>query len=348
MSEGKEVSIKDVAQKAGVSPTTVSRVINKSDHPVNAKTAERVKEVIDRLNYEPNRMAQGLKKNKSRIIGVIVHDISDSYFSEMVKGIEAITFGNNYIVNICNTERDVQKEINSVKMLKANRAEAVILAGGNLLDSKYSEEMKELIPQLKKQGCCVLGVTDHPFDIVNIELGNERAGFDITEYLINRGHKNIAFIDGPPILQTTRQRFRGFKQALKEYSITWNSDWIFPGDFTFEGGRKAAYMLEKYASEITAVVASNDEAALGLMWQLKQNGFKVPEDFSVTGIGNISSSRYSDPPLTTVDLPLYRLGKSIGNYILQVLQDGDPHPLNGVDIYLKQRCSTTNRRKEDV
>ena len=314
-------------------------MINNSDHPVNNKTAARVQEAVRQLNYEPNRMAQGLKNNKSRIIGVIVHDISDSYFSEMVKGIEAVTFNYDYIVNIYNTSRNAAKEIKALKMLKANRAEAVIMTGGTLLDDDYNAEMKRLIPQLKGQGCRILGVTTRPFDIMNIELGNYTAGYMITQHLINRGHHRIAFVAGPDILKTSKERLQGYKDALDNSGIAENKSRIIPGDFTFEGGRKAAEKIMDYSKTITAAAASNDESGLGLMWQLRENGFTVPDDISVTGIGNIPSSRYAVPPLTTVNLPIYRLGKKIGEYIIRELKNGKSRPITSIKLNIKERSS---------
>jgi LacI family transcriptional regulator len=315
-----KISIRDVARLAGVSPTTVSRVINDSEHPVNIKTKNAVEDAVKELNFQPNRLAQGLIKNKSNIIGVIVHDISDEYFAEMVKGIESIIFNHDYIVNIYNTNRDIHKELKAINMLKANRAEAIVLTGGYLLDDYYMQEMKQYIEQLKKQGCYIISVTSHPFDIKNIEIGNKLAARTITEYLLNKGHRDIAYVNGPEILNTTKDRFSGYKQALRDRNINLKEQLIIPGDFSFEGGRRAVLQLFKYIEDITAIVAANDETALGLMWQLKQKGIKIPEDISIVGIGNIPAARYSYPPLTTISLPLYTLGKQIGNYIMSKLQ----------------------------
>ena len=343
MVKNKSASIKDVAEAAGVSATTVSRVINQSSHPVNEKTKKRVKQAINRLNYQPNRLAQGLKNNKSKIIGVIVHDISDPYFAQIVKGIETITFDNDYIVNIINTERDIEKELKAVNMLKANRAEAIVFTGGNLIDSNYFQKMKKHVEKLKKQGTCLLGITSHPFDFENIEIGNYRAAKMATEFLIKKGHEKIGYITGPEILNTSRGRFKGFRQALKEKSIKFKESLVINGDFTFEGGRKAAQKIIYTEQSITALVASNDETALGLMWQLRKKSIKVPERISVIGIGDIPSSKYATPPLTTVFLPLYDLGKRIGNYLTKTLNEtkgGNEFQKNiNIEIGLKERDS---------
>ncbi|AZO94387.1 LacI family DNA-binding transcriptional regulator [Halocella sp. SP3-1] len=314
-----KISIKDVAKLAGVSITTVSRVINNSKHPVSSKTRVEVQKAIKELNFQPNRLAQGLINNKSSIIGVIVHDISDTYFSEMVKGIEEVTFENDYIINIYNTDRDIHKELQAVNMLKANQAEAIVFTGGHLIDDFYDRQIREYIKQLKQQGCYIISVNPYPYNIKDIDIGNKLATRTITEYLFNKGHENIAYVTGPAISHTTWERFSGYKDALKNKGLIFREEFVISGDFTFEGGRKAALELLDHISDITAVVTANDATALGLMWELKHNGVNIPEDVSVVGIGNIPETKYAYPPLTTIALPLFELGKKIGNCLMSKL-----------------------------
>jgi len=316
-----KISIIDVADLAGVSPTTVSRVLNKSDHPISKKTRIAVEDAISKLDFRPNRMARGLITNKSDIIGVIIHDISDAYFAEIIKGMDEVLVDYEYIVNIYNTYRDIDKELRAVNMLLVNKADAVVLTGGTLLDERYKERMQQYITELKEQGSMVVGVTSHPFEIKNIKIGNELVVRTITDYLINKGHKNIAFINGPEILSTAKHRLNGYKQSLLERNLNLNEKLIIKSDFTFMGGRKAALELLDYIHEITAVIASNDDLALGLIWELKNHEIKVPEDISVVGIGNIPAAKYAYPPLTTVALPSYQLGVQIGKYIISSLKE---------------------------
>ncbi|TDO93907.1 LacI family transcriptional regulator [Halanaerobium saccharolyticum] len=335
----KEITIKDVAKLAECSPTTVSRVINNSDHPVSQDTAEKVQAAIEKLNFSPNRIAQGLKSDKSNIIGVIVHDICDSYFAQMVKGIEEFISGHEYIVNIYNTSRSVEKELHAVNMLKANRADAIVFAGGALMDKEYEQKMYTIIEQLKSQNTVLLGVTPHPFEIKNINLGNQKAAAMITEYLIEQGHQKIAFVDGPQNLYTSYLRRKGLKESLNKYNLNLNDELIFSGDFSFEGGRKAALELLKKIDEITAVLAANDATALGLIWELNNQGIKVPEDISVVGIDDLPEAKYSYPPLTTVSLPIYQLGTNIGKYLLKSLTNDQSSDLESVEMKLIKRKS---------
>ena len=338
----KEVTIKDVAKLAECSPTTVSRVINNSDHPVSKDTEDKVKAAIEKLNFSPNRIAQGLKSDKSNIIGVIVHDICDSYFAEMVKGIEEFISGHEYIVNIYNTSRSVEKEVHAVKMLKANRADAIVLAGGALMDKEYEQQMYTLIEQLKAQGTILLGITPHPFEINNINLGNKKAAETITEYLLENGHREIAFVDGPEKLYTSFLRREGLKDKLKENGLELPDELIFTGDFSFEGGRKAALELIDKIDQFTAVFAANDATALGLIWELNNQGIKVPDDISVVGIDDLPEAKYSYPPLTTVSLPIHQLGTNIGKYLLENLKEKKNSDFSNVELKLIERNSVKN------
>lgn len=317
----KKISIKDVARLANVSQTTVSRVINNSDHPVSAKARAAVEKAVKELSFQPNRMAQGLITNKSGIIGIIIHDISDAYFAEIIKGVEEVLFDYDYIVNIYNTYRNIDKELRAVNMLVANRADAVVLTGGTLLDSYYKEKMQQYIQELKDQGSIVIGVTSHPFAIKNIKVGNELIVKTIYDYLVGKGHEKIAYISGPEFLSTTQHRFDGYKRALSERKAVLNKNLIIESDFTFMGGRKAALELLDHLDEFTAVIASNDDLALGLIWELRNQGIHVPEQVSVVGIGNIPAAKYSYPPLTTVALPSHQLGVQIGKYIIDSLRN---------------------------
>ena len=338
----KEITIKDVARLAECSPTTVSRVINNSDHPVSKDTAEKVEAAIKKLNFSPNRIAQGLKSDKSNIIGVIVHDICDSYFAQMVKGIEEFISGHDYIVNIYNTSRSVEKELHAVSMLKANRADAIVLAGGALMDKEYEQKMYTMVEQLKSQGTVLLGVTPHPFEINNISLGNKKAAAMIGDYLVQNGHQKIAFVDGPEKLYTSYLRREGLKESLKNHGLQLKEDLIFAGDFSFEGGRKAALKIMEKVDQITAVVGANDATALGLIWELNNQGIKVPADISVVGIDDLPEAKYSYPPLTTISLPIYQLGTNIGKYLLESLKSDQQPELDNIEMHLIERKSVKN------
>ena len=317
--KNKKISIKDVAEEAGVSPATVSRVINDTDYPVKNKTKKAVKEAVEKLNYQPNQVARNLAKKQSNIIGIIVHDISSAYFSEMLRGIEDTFFENNYIINICDTRYSVKRQLKDLNLLQANHVEAVIFPGGVIYEDDYLKDIKKCFQTLKEDGCRIIGVTSNPFDIKNVDVGNVLASRTITEYLINYGHEKIAYVNGPEIMNATSERLQGYKEALQNRDLEVVHDLIIDGDFSFKGGRQAALNLLEKKHKFSAVVAANDESALGLMWEFQQRGIEVPEEVSIVGIGNIPRSKCSYPSLTTVNLPLHEIGENIGNYIINKL-----------------------------
>jgi len=339
------ITIKDVAELAGCSPTTVSRVINNSDHPVSEDTAKNVRDAVKKLEYSPNRIAQGLKSDKSNIIGVIVHDLCDPYYAKIVKGIGKSISSHEYILNIYNTNHDQETELQAVKALKSNRADALIFAGGAFIDSVYKNEMRNYIDYFKNQNTVLLGITPHPFDIFDIDLQNENNAELITNYIIEKGHSKIAYINGPQNLFTSILRQKGYKKALKNNDILLNKNLFYEGDFSFEGGRKAALEILDSSQEITAVVAANDATALGLIWELNHQGIRVPNDISVVGIDGLSEGRYSYPPLTTVSIPAYELGISVGRYILQQFQIDLDFKLKSFKRILTERDSVKDLNK---
>lgn len=335
-----KISIKDVAKLAGVSPTTVSRVINNSDHPVSKDTRQAVEVAIQELDFEPNRLARGLIKNKSDIIGVIVHDISDPYFAEILKGIEEVTTEHDYIVNIYNTYRDVEKELKAVNTLRAIQADGIVFTGGSLLDEKYKKKMRWYVEQLKKHDVTIVGIATHPSGIKNIKVGNIVAVQTITDYLFNKGHRKIGYVNGPEILSTTKERYQGYQQSFASHGLNINEQLVIPGNFTFAGGRKAADRIVNRIDEVTAVVCANDETALGLIWELKNQGVSVPEEISVVGIGNIPEAQYSYPPLTTISLPIRKIGLRAGAYLVNRLLGKDELNVDvGTEISLVERQS---------
>lgn len=316
------ISIKEVAKLAGVSPTTVSRVINNSDHPVNPQTKKLVQETVKKYNFQPNRLAQGLVKNKSHIIGVIVHDIADEYFSQMVKGIESVTSDYHYIVNICNTDRNIEKELRAVNILKAHRADAIIFISASFLDDYYRDIMAKHIEDLKSQGSVVIGITPRPFAIHNIEIGHQKAAKMITDYVLEMGHRDIIYASGPKVLNTALLRLAGFKESLCKKGVELRESNIFYGDFSLQSGRKVVLDNLDQLQKSSAIVASTDVIALGVLWELKHQGIKVPEEMSVVGIGNIPATEYADPPLTTVSLPVFQIGVKIGQRLINCLEHG--------------------------
>jgi LacI family transcriptional regulator len=302
-------SIVDVAKKAGVSVTTVSRVLNNDPHPVNERTRARVLEVAAELNFSPNALARALVSEKSKIIGVVVGDASDPYFATIVRGISDIAHEHDYLTIICNSDRIAKVELNYVRLLWNYRADGIVFAGGGLTDPDYQAQLSAMTERLKNLGVGIVALGCHISGIPQVNIDNRQAAFDITNHLINLGHQNIAYIGGPPSLTTSTQRLDGYKKALAEHNIPFDPTLVVDSDFTEESGMTGADRLIELNPCPTAIVGSNDRVAIGCLVRLKQHGIKIPDQISVAGIDDIMATQHVDPAITTIRIPMREMGR---------------------------------------
>jgi LacI family transcriptional regulator len=302
-------SIVDVAKKAGVSVTTVSRVLNNDPHPVNERTRARVLEVAAELNFTPNALARALVSEKSKIIGVVVGDASDPYFATIVRGISDIAHEHDYLTIICNSDRIAKVELNYVRLLWNYRADGIVFAGGGLTDPDYQAQLSAMTERLKNQGVGIVALGCHITGIPQVNIDNRQAAFDITNHLISLGHQNIAYIGGPPSLTTSTHRLDGYKKALAERDIPFDPALVVDSDFTEESGMTGADRLIELNPCPTAIVGSNDRVAIGCLVRLKQHGIKIPGQISVAGIDDIMATQLVDPAITTIRIPMREMGR---------------------------------------
>jgi LacI family transcriptional regulator len=321
----KRITTQDVAKLAGVSATTVSRVINQSDHPVNAETAGRVLDAIERLGYTPSALARALVTRRTGIIGALVGDNADPYFALIAHGIHSEARKLGLIAILCNTLRDPQLEIDFVATLDRYRADGIIFAGGSLTDPGHEENLSLAIARYRSNGGNVVTLSEHALGPPCICIDNRQATFDLTKYLITIGHKRIAYVKGPKNLATTYTREKGFIDALQESGLHTNENSIDNSDFTFEGGVRAINRLLNLSEPPTAVIAANDITALGCVVGAQQRGVDVPDKLSVAGMDNIEATLYINPDLTTIEIPMQEMGR-LGVQLIQKLIQAKPHP----------------------
>ncbi len=312
-------TIADVARKARVSIATASRVMNDSDHPVSATTRQRVRQVIADMGYSPNQVARALATRHTRMVGVIVGDTNDPYFSALVRGIEDVAREHGYIVIVCNSDRIPEVELTYVKTLLSHRAAGLIFAGGGLTDPAYLQEMNTLIDRMNKRGVGLVTLSEHLFPSYQVCYDNCAATRDLTNYLIRMGHRDIMLISGPPGLNATLLRMQGYREALEAAGIPYDPARVISGNFRYQGGIQAVEAIAVSNAWPTAILASNDESAIGALVALKQHGVRVPEDISLVGFDDILATQYVDPPLTTVQVPLHEMGAMGMRQLLRVL-----------------------------
>ncbi len=323
----KNATIVDVARRARVSIATASRVMSNSDHPVSESTRRRVLRVVAEMGFEPSQVARALAKSQTCMIGVIVGDTNDPYFSAIVRGIEDVARENGYVVIVCNSDRIPAVELTYVRTLLNHRADGLIFAGGGLTDPDYLRAMGRLVAQMKKRGVGVVALSEHLFPAYQVTVDNRAAVRDLTNYLIGEGHRDIGMISGPAGLKTTQLRTLGFRDALRAAGLKFDSARVISGSFRFQGGMQA---IEKFLSAgplPTAILAANDEMAIGAMVALKRHGVCIPEDISLAGFDDILATQYVDPPLTTMQVPLYEMGANGMRQLLRLLRGEKVEPV---------------------
>lgn len=301
-------SIKDVAREAGVSIATVSRVIN-DINIVNEDTKKKVKDVIDRLGYRPNIVARSLKTQKTSTIGIVIPDISNQFYPEIVRGAEDVANIYNYNIILCNTDLDPEKEKEYVMVLKEKMVDGVLYMS-NSLEKNIVELLREYeIPTV------LVETIDKEKSLPSVTIDNEKAAFDAVQYLIDKGNKKIAFVGmHQDAVNACAYRFFGYKDALGKNNIEFNSSIVSFGGLKALDGYEGILKIIKNNS-IDSVFCASDEIAMGVINALRDKGIKVPEQIDIIGFDDIYAASIFYPKLTTVSQPTYDMG-SVGMRML--------------------------------
>jgi LacI family transcriptional regulator len=302
-------SITEVARMAGVSIATASRVIGAADYPVSPATRQRVLDAAVALDYVPNALARGLLKSQIAVVGVIVHDITDPYFSEVVRGVEDAATPGGYLVITCSSDRSPERENSYVRLLRSMRAAAVIFAGSGMDDEAFNEELGKHLAGIRANGAAVVHLSPHAFGSPEVGVDNAAGIASMVAALAALGHRRIAFLAGPTALYVARERLAGYRQGLAEVGIAADDRLIVHSSFDREGGALGVDTLLASAAPFTAVCCANDLLALGALGRLAELGVSVPDEMSVAGFDDISVAGMTAPRLSTVRLPLRELGR---------------------------------------
>lgn len=302
------ITIRDVAQHAQVSVTTVSHVINGTRF-VSAEAMARVRAAIAALNYVPSAVARSLKSSRTHTVGMMIPNNSNPYFAEIIRGIEDACFAAGFNVILCNSDDDPHKQATYVRVLSEKQVDGLIVlsSGGDpeLLDTLRGASMPQVLVDRE--------IDDLAADLVEVDhAGGARLA---VAHLIGLGHARIACIAGPLALSPARQRVQGWRSALQAAGL-WHSDaLVADGAFTAEGGHAAMRAL--LAHRPSAVFASNDLMAIGAICAAADAGLRVPQDLSVVGFDDIALAAYSNPPLTTIAQPKQQTGELAARLLLQ-------------------------------
>jgi LacI family transcriptional regulator len=294
-------TMKQVAERAGVSTTTVSHVINNT-RVVSQEARERVLSVIQEMRYIPSAVARSLKNDRTHTLGMMIPNNSNPYFAELIQGIEDECFKLGYNIILCNSYDDPRKQVAYIRVLMEKRIDGLILVSSGSDPELTQLLADEAIPKV---------LVDRELTGVTadfIESDHEQGGFQATQYLLQLGHTNIACVTGPANLLSSSDRVTGYRRALQQAGVAFNPDFLVHSDFTSQGGFTAFQQLLTLATRPTAIFATNDLMAIGGICAANQLHISVPEQLSVLGYDDIALASFSTPPLTTIAQPKYQIG----------------------------------------
>ncbi|MBE3590731.1 MAG: LacI family DNA-binding transcriptional regulator [Firmicutes bacterium] len=310
-------TLRDVARLAGVDPSTVSRVVNgDQDLVIKEETRQRILKAVETLGYRPNAIARSLRLQRTRTIGLLVPDICNPFFPEVIRGAEAVASEAGYHVIFGNTDDDPAKERRFIDTLLAARCDGLILATAMTRD--------QTIEYLSEQGL--------PFVLVNrytlgtdhyVVTDNLQAGREAVAHLIELGHRRIAHLAGPLFTDTGLSRLQGYRTALREAGITFHSAYVEECDFKEASGYEGARRLLQLDPRPTAIFAANDLIAIGVYRAAAEAGLRIPDDLSVVGHNDIPAATYLHPQLTTIRVPLNEMGRSSARLLVELIERGE-------------------------
>lgn len=288
--------MKDVAKLAGVSVSTVSRVISGTVR-VEEPTKKRVQEAIRKVNFKPNLLAQGLRIKSGKMIGLIVPEIVHPSFANIIKYTEECAARKSLNLVVCNTQNDPEKSANAFDQLLRRNINGIIL-------SRVSDESQviRLISQTDTPVIIIDRALDHE-SIPNIVLNNYMAGQIAAEHLVKSGRRHIACVTGSQKILLARERLQGFKETLQSFGIELKDRHIFEGDFSFDTGRKAAELFHELNFNIDGIWAQSDLIAIGLVTTYQRKKINIPDDIAIVGMDDIVQSTMMYPTITSIVQP---------------------------------------------
>jgi LacI family transcriptional regulator len=307
-------TIQDVARRAGVSIATVSRVLNRSAHPVRAAVRERVEAAARELDFRPSSLARGLAGRETRTLALVVPDIANPYYPRLSRGVEDVASAHGYALIVCNTDHQAGKLAVYVRLLREKRVDGVLLAGGGHEEAADAPAGAELATRVPVQT-----IGRHPLEAPSVRIDNVEAGRGATNHLLERGRERIAFVGGPAEHTTVADRRQGYRQALRAAGLGLSPSLELETGFSPADGESAAHRLMELTRRPDAVFAMNDHLAIGVMHAMVEAGLRVPDDLVLIGFDDIPLAPYLRPSLSSVAVPAYELGSAAAERLLRQL-----------------------------
>ncbi|MFM0039186.1 substrate-binding domain-containing protein [Paraburkholderia strydomiana] len=326
------VTLEEIARAAGVSPSTVSRILNGTARVLPAKQ-KAVEQAIARFNYRPNVLARSLASGRTDTIGVLTQTVSSPFYAEWLRGIEDGLSETGFTALFVSSRWNVKDEMARLEQFIARRVDGMILLHAQL-DEPSLNEYSRHAPLL------VLGRSlQNSATLASLPLDNVQGARDATRHLIEQGHRRIAFIAGPSNHEDAIERLDGYRMALEEAGIGFDAELVEQGDYLETGGVAAMARLFARGPVFSAVFCANDQTAYGARLTIFHRGLRVPEDVSLVGFDDLPTSSYMTPPLTTVRQPTYEIGRLAAQGIVQMIRK-QPIALNPIPLTLVTRETT--------
>ncbi|HEX8061080.1 MAG TPA: LacI family DNA-binding transcriptional regulator [Cyclobacteriaceae bacterium] len=314
-----QVTIKDIARELGISPSTVSRALK--DHPdISAETKKAVNELADKLNYQPNIVALSLRQKKTNTIGVIIPEIVNTFFSTVISGIEDVAYEAGYNVILAQSNESYQREVTDMKALFNSRVD------GMLLSLSRETTNFDHIESIISKGVPIV-LYDRFYSNPNMSkvIVDDYVGAkEAVLHLIEQGCKRIAHLEGAPNLIISKDRLRGYQDALSDSNLEIRENYtiVCPNN-SFEEGQRAAQKLLALPHPPDAIFASNDPMAMGAILAIKEKGLSIPDDVAVVGFSNYFFAQITDPSLTSVDQPGFEMGQEAARLLIRQIEAKD-------------------------
>ncbi len=319
------VSIQDVARACGVAPSTVSNALSGKAH-VREETRNRVVEIAQQMGYRPSAIARSLRMQRTWSIGLLIADITNPFFPEVVRGVEDVVAAEQCNLILCNTDYQPEKQARYLQVLLDKQVDGLILAS-------QSSDSQDVV-QLHNDGV--------PFVLVNrrhhlvtadyVGLDNQKSIALVLDHLVALGHRHFAYVAGPPDSAAAEERYESFLMALKDRDLPLEPTMVMDGDYSMAAGHRAALKLAGLPTPPTAVICTNDLMALGAIDGFMEQGWRVPEDMSVVGFDDISMSSLRSIGLTTIHQPKREMGAAAAKLLLKRIKARRPPPTQEANL----------------
>ncbi|MDV9615244.1 LacI family DNA-binding transcriptional regulator [Clostridioides difficile] len=309
------ITIKEIGELAGVSKTTVSKVINNKDENISQATREKILKIMKEKNYVPNKLAQSLVTKKTNTIGLLIPDIRNPFFTDVSRGVEDKANEEGYNIILCNTDEDAKKEYEGIRTLSERMIDGIIFAASSNTNWKEANYKDIKIPTVlidKK-----ISMNKETLKGI-VKINNFEGAYIATKHLLDIGNKKTIYLSGPLQNEIAVDRLEGYKKALIECNLSYNPAYVFEGKYKIEWGQEFIKNLEKI--DFDAIFCANDLIAIGVIRGLKERGLSIPNDISVVGFDDIQTSSLISPSLTTVKQPSYDIGYKASEILINCLR----------------------------